>query len=289
MVDVVVLGTAQDGGYPQVGCKRECCAVVRRDSQLARFPVALGIRGSDDTFHLIEASREMARQFDIWVSEGGFTGSLSSLSLTHAHLGHVDGLGLFGREVMGLEGLVTHCSPSMLSLLQTTPAWVGLLEQGVLHPRPWVAFESFEPLGGCGFTITPVPVPHRSELTDTHALLIIGPQRRLLFMPDIDSWEGVLEGRGVREWLDEMNVDIALIDGTFWDGDELVGRNMVKVPHPPVMDSLNRLGRREGSDPEIHFLHLNHTNPLHDSDSFQTRELRQKGWNVCDQGAVFRL
>ncbi len=231
----------------------------------------------------------MARQFDIWASAAGFTGTLSSLCLTHAHLGHVDGLGLFGKEVMGAKDLITHCSPAMVTLLNETPAWSELLQQGVLLPRPWAAITSFEPTKRCGFTITPIPVPHRSELTDTHALLITGPERRLLFLPDIDSWDELLHGRGLKEWLNEMDVDIALIDGTFWDGGELAERNMDEVPHPTVVDSLERLGTRDAQDPEVHFLHLNHTNPLHDPDSEQSLELMHKGWSICEQGSVFKL
>ena len=285
----MILGTAQDGGRPQVGCQGVCCEAARNDPDLVRFPVALGISGTDGSFHLVEASREMARQFDIWASKAEFTGTLSSLCLTHAHLGHVDGLGLFGREVMGVTGLITHCSSSMADLLRETPAWSELLQQGVLLPRVWSALTSFEPTNNCGFSITPISVPHRSELTDTHALLITGPERRLLFLPDIDSWDEVLEGRELKEWLSEMGVDIALIDGTFWDGGELPGRDMGEVPHPTVVDSLERLGRREQRDPEIHFLHLNHTNPLHDPDSEQALELTQKGWNTCEQGSLFEL
>ena len=289
MVTVVILGTSQDGGRPQVGCQKICCEAARKEPDLARFPVALGIKGTDDSFHLVEASREMARQFDIWASTEGFAGVLSSLCLTHAHLGHVDGLGLFGKEVMGVKGLITYCSPAMISLLNKTPAWLELLRQEALLPRPWDAGTSFEPTEKCGFTITPIPVPHRSELTDTHALLVTGPERRLLFLPDIDSWDEVLHGRGLKEWLDEMDVDIALIDGTFWDSDELADRNMDEVPHPTVVDSLERLGRRNPQDPEIHFLHLNHTNPLHDLGSEQSLEVMHKGWNVCEQGAIFEL
>ena len=44
--------------------------------------------------------------------------------------------------------------------------------------------EPFEPTPGCGFTLTAIPVPHRSELSDNHALIIRGDKKSLLFMPD---------------------------------------------------------------------------------------------------------
>jgi hypothetical protein len=40
---LVVLGIAQDGGYPQAGCRRECCARAWRDASLRRGVSCLGI------------------------------------------------------------------------------------------------------------------------------------------------------------------------------------------------------------------------------------------------------
>ena len=40
---VVVLGVAQDAGYPQAGCARACCARAWEDPSKRRFVVCLGI------------------------------------------------------------------------------------------------------------------------------------------------------------------------------------------------------------------------------------------------------
>ena len=86
-----------------------------------------------------------------------------------------------------------------------------------------------------------------------------------------------------------MKVDIALIDGTFWSTDELSGRIQNEVPHPPVQETIERLGQRKNDDPEMHFIHLNHTNPLHDEDSIQHQEVTSLGWGVAQQGMTFTL
>ena len=67
-VEVTVLGIAQDGGYPQVGCLKDCCAKARGDSTLSRMPVSLGLKGTDGSTHMIEASRMMSEQFGLWLS-----------------------------------------------------------------------------------------------------------------------------------------------------------------------------------------------------------------------------
>ena len=288
-VQVTVLGTAQDGGFPQPGCTRECCMRVRKNGALRRFPVSLGIIGTDGSTHLIEASRSMGEQFEIWNSVDSFDATLSSVSITHAHLGHIDGLGLFGKEVMGIKGLTVHCSQLVADLIEQNPVWRALREDGVIAPTVWNPDESFEPSIGCGFRIKPIPVPHRDEFSDNHALLIQSNGAKLLFMPDHDTWDETLSGLSIRQWMSELGVDIALIDGTFWDGDELEHRDMSEIPHPTVCDSLERLGPRQSDDPDIRFLHLNHTNPLCNPSSPEVEELRATGWGLVNEGDSFTL
>ena len=84
MVEVTVLGVSQDGGHPQPGCLRPCCANVAEQ----HYPVSLGLRSDDGTNILIEATRHLGDQFTLW----GQT-EVHHLLLTHAHFGHIDGLG----------------------------------------------------------------------------------------------------------------------------------------------------------------------------------------------------
>ena len=288
-VRVTVLGTAQDGGFPQPGCAQECCRRVRSNDSLRRFPVSLGIIGSDGSTHLIEASRSMGDQFEIWHSVDGFEPPLSSVSITHAHLGHIDGLGLFGKEVMGVKHLPVHCSQSVANLIDQNPVWKTLREDDVIIPTVWSSNDVFEPSSGCGFRIRPVPVPHRDEFSDNHALLIEGRGTKLLFMPDHDKWDDTLTGLSIRQWLSQLGVDVALIDGTFWDAGELQHRDMSEIPHPTVRESLERLGPRQSGDPDIRFLHLNHTNPLCNPDSPELAELTAMGWGLVKEGDSFTL
>ena len=40
---VYVLGTAQDGGYPQVGCNKKCCEDAWSDNSVKRLPSCIAI------------------------------------------------------------------------------------------------------------------------------------------------------------------------------------------------------------------------------------------------------
>ncbi|MBK69886.1 MAG: hypothetical protein CMB53_00585 [Euryarchaeota archaeon] len=288
-VRAIVLGTAQDGGYPQPGCRLSCCDRARSDRSLSRSPVSLGIMGADGSCHIIEVGREIGQQIEFWDGIGGLEWPLKSASITHAHLGHTDGLRLLGREAIGARGTIIHCSESMLSLIHRTPTWKILVEQGVICPQQWESFVPFDPSPGCGFTITPIPVKHRAELSDNHALLIKGGSGSLLFMPDQDSWEETLGDSTIRDWLRSLEVDSALIDGTFWDSSELSGRDMSEIPHPTVRESLELLGEKSGEDPEISFFHLNHTNPLHNEGSEEFALVKRMGWGISKPGDIYNL
>jgi pyrroloquinoline quinone biosynthesis protein B len=79
------------------------------------------------------------------------------------------------------------------------------------------------------------------------------------------------------------------LDGTFWSTDELQHRDINEIPHPTVEESLRRLGDKKKDDPDIRFLHLNHTNPLCNPHSKQTQIVREMGWAVAKEGDSFTL
>ena len=279
MAAITVLGIAQDGGRPQPGCQRPCCQDLSAADY--RSPVSLGIKTENGTTILIEATRDLGRQL-ITFGES----SIDHLFLTHAHLGHVDGLGLFGRETMSARGIPLHSSPSMQNLIKSTPAWALLLEQGVFDLAEIGHVEIDD------VVIESIAIPHRAELSDMHAFVIRGKEHSVLFLPDHDSWDQTLSAHNassIREWLNNLDITHALLDGTFWSGDELQGRDMSVVPHPTIQDSLARLGQKQNGDPEIFFTHLNHTNPAHQQGSAEYQNIVQLGWRVSVEGEMFIL
>lgn len=279
MATITVLGIAQDGGRPQPGCQRPCCKDLSQSDY--RSPVSLGIKTENGTTILIEATRDLGRQLLTFGEP-----SIDHLFLTHAHLGHVDGLGLFGRETMSARGIPLHSSSSMQSLIKSTPAWAILLEQGVFNLTEIGQVEIDD------VVIESIAIPHRAELSDMHAFVIRGKDHSVLFLPDHDSWDQTLSSHNassIREWLNNLAITHALLDGTFWSGDELQGRDMSVVPHPTIQDSLMRLGEKKIEDPEIYFTHLNHTNPALQENSAEYQKIIQLGWKVSSEGQRINL
>ncbi len=287
-VEVVVLGIAQDGGVPQAGCSCERCVSALNDPTEVLYPVSCAIRGLDGSVHLIEATRSLSHQLGIAATSLGKGDSLipDSVSLTHAHLGHIDGIGQFGKEAMGGSGIPLFSSSSVIRVLEERTL------SGPFQTNAVPTGTSFSPTEGCGFELEFILVPHRDEYSDTHAIRVMGPNHSLLFLPDHDDWEGTLELVGevsIREWLISMGVEFAMIDGTFWSDDELGGRDMAQVPHPTISESLELLGERRGGDPEVIFIHLNHTNPALDGDSSEAGHLSNLGWSIGKQGSTILL
>ena len=287
-VRVVLVGTAQDGGVPQAGCACDRCIAALIDPSKVLHPACCLVIGSDGSLHLIEASRALPQQLGIAAKSLGIGNTMvpETVSVTHAHLGHIDGLGQFGKEVMGSSGTSLFASKSVIDFIR---------KRGLISPFEANNVESsvsFSPSGQCGFQFEFIPVPHRDEFSDTHAIKIIGPSSSLLFLPDHDDWVETLDMVGessIREWLKSLEIDFALIDGTFWSEDELGGRDMSQIPHPPISETIGRLGRKEDEDPEVIFFHLNHTNPVIDRGSDEYQDLSSLGWSIGEQGSTFVL
>ena len=281
MAEVVLLGIAQDGGRPQPGCIKPCC--IGLSSNDISYPTSLGVIESDQ-IHLIDVTRHLANQLQYLENR-----IPNYVWLTHAHFGHVDGLGLFGRETMNAQGIPLYASKKMQQLITDTPQWRIMVEQGVFVPREVSNNNKIE-FGE--LTIEPILVPHRDELSDMHAFVISTPENKLLYLPDHDTWEETLSMyncQDIRQWLKDLAIDIALIDGTFWSEDELQSRNQQKVPHPPIKQTIEMLGYKQQGDPEIYFIHLNHTNPVYDQWSEQHAQVIEMGWKIGKQGMKIKL
>ncbi len=282
-----VLGVTQDGGFPHVGCNKVCCTEARQKG-LERYPVSLGIfdRKTQKRF-LIEASPRVEAQIALLHQLAGIgqrsRQPLDGLFLTHAHIGHYLGIAQFGREVASTKNLPTFVGPRMAHFLKTNGPWSQLVNLHQIRLRilqPEIPVEVLP-----GLSILPILVPHRDEFSETFAFKIIGPNRTVLFVPDVDRWDR--HKNLLSHLLDR--VDIAYLDGTFYDGRELPGRDMTEIPHPPIVLSMKLLKKKAQQNPgSIRFLHLNHTNPLF-QDQKLLEILRTRGFALAHRGACIHL
>jgi pyrroloquinoline quinone biosynthesis protein B len=262
---LVVLGTAQDGGLPHPGCSCARCDAVHRGEREPARVACLGLTDGERSY-LFDATPDLPAQ----MRELG--GRLDGVFLTHAHMGHVLGLAYLGREALAVRDLPVYATPAMQSFLRGNAPWSALEAGGhvLLRDNAAVALD--------GVAVTAVQVPHRHEFTDTVAYRIRGPRGRALYLPDIDDWDAW--ERDVAE--EVAAVDRAFLDATFLTADELPHRAIEEIRHPLVTDTMERLA---GLAERVRFIHMNHTNPLHDDPGTAAR----RGFGVARRGDTFEI
>ncbi|HLN80565.1 MAG TPA: MBL fold metallo-hydrolase, partial [Thermoanaerobaculia bacterium] len=105
--EAVVLGIAQDGGVPHLGCRQAFCIEARRDPSKRRLVASLGlIDPAAGKRFVIDATPDFPEQV------GRLGGLPDAILLTHAHIGHYLGLAQLGREVLGAKRLPVYCTAS---------------------------------------------------------------------------------------------------------------------------------------------------------------------------------
>lgn len=286
---VIVLGTAQDAGSPQVNSPVDHPA--RMDESKRRLATSLGIVDpASGRRWMIEATPDFREQ--AWIlSRAAPTVTASvhidGVFLTHAHIGHYTGLMFLGHESMGSIGVPVYAAPRMAEFLRTNGPWDQLVRYDNIELQELTPGESVEL--GESIRVTPFHVPHRQEYSEVLGFRIEGPNRTVLFIPDIDSWDA-WSAMGV-ELIDMVrDVDVAYLDATFFDDHEIPGRDMSAFPHPRITETMDRLQTLpEHERAKVRFIHLNHTNPAQWRDSDARREIEQRGFRVAIRGEQLPL
>ena len=276
---IVVLGTTQDGGAPQAGCTKKCCINRWKSSKKEFFVTSLGIvdPNSKEAW-MIEATPDFAQQFRVISGKNKVRG----IFITHAHIGHYSGIMYLGRETMGYKNMPLYVGPKMSNFIKTNAPWSQLVE--LKNVKLFKIKESDTVRLNNRLTIKPFTVPHRDEFSETNGFQILGPNKSLIFIPDIDKWE---------KWNTDViekikQNDYALLDGTFFDEKELPGRDMSEIPHPFIVES-TEFFKKIKDVVSISFIHFNHTNPLLDETSESRKNLKIEGYGAASLYQRFDL
>lgn len=276
---LIVLGTIQDAGSPHMACQKSCCEELFKNPDPTRKVVSLGIIDPlEKKYWLIEASPDFPSQCKILKSTAGFNHkeTPNGIFLTHAHIGHYTGLMYLGKESMNSVNIPVYAMPKMEEFLTNNGPWSQLLK---IQNIKLCKINSEEKIQlSRTISITPFLVPHRDEFSETVGYKIEGPKKTILFIPDIDKWE-----KWGKELVKEIKkVDLALLDGTFYDSKEINNRNISEIPHPFVTETMGLLeNEAKKQKAKIKFIHLNHTNPLLDSFSLESNTLIKNGFSIA--------
>jgi pyrroloquinoline quinone biosynthesis protein B len=291
---LVVLGTVQDGGLPHVACTCVRCERARREPGFRRHVASLALHlPASDKVYLLDATPDLGEQLEEVARLRGRAAAgrvdrapVDGVFLTHAHVGHYLGLAFFGFETVHTRRLPVWASPRMADFLRGNGPWSQLVKLENVELPP---LRTGEPVAlEDGVSVESIQVPHRDEYSDTMGFFIRGPRRTLLYVPDTDSWR--TWSRPLRQVIEEKRVDIALLDGTFYSPDELPDRDVTKIKHPLITESMDLLEPLvHAGKLRVYFTHLNHSNPALDHDGPARKTIEERGFRVLGEGEEFGL
>ncbi|WP_036827416.1 MBL fold metallo-hydrolase [Polaribacter sp. Hel1_85] len=282
---ITILGTAQDGGYPHIGCQKKCCANFYSGKNDKKSVVSLGLVDlENEQKWLFDATPDMHTQLAELAQNHLKTANIiEGVFLTHAHIGHYTGLMYFGREAFGKKNTTVYAMPKMKNFLETNGPWSQLVSlknielQNLQHDATIVLNNKLK--------VTPFLVPHRDEFSETVGYKIEGTKKSALFIPDIDKWH-----KWNRNIIEEVKkVDYAFVDATFLNQKE-VKRAMTEVPHPFIEETVSLFKNESlATKNKAIFIHFNHTNPTLQKNSIERQSIENLGFRFANEGNNYKL
>lgn len=316
MLQVLVLGAAAGGGFPQWNSNNEASQRARRGDPLARPSTqsSVAVSADGENWVLLNASPDLRQQINdnpqLHPRDGVRHSPIRAVVLTNGDVDHVAGL-LTLRES---HPLAVYATSRVLSVLENNSIF-NVLNPKFVDRRRLGLGETFEPATKEGealdLAITPFAIPGKVALyledekagngnfgtveEDTIALRIENTagangsgRRRFLYVPACASPSPSLQA--------EMEgADLMMFDGTLWQDDEM------KVQGAGVKTG-RRMGHMSLSGPEGTlatfadspvgrkvFIHINNTNPILLSDSAERAAVEAAGWEVAYDGMEIKL
>jgi pyrroloquinoline quinone biosynthesis protein B len=277
---IKILGIAQDGGIPHIGCKKVCCNSNKQNEKV----VCLGlIDKHHKKKYLFEATPDLTAQIK-QLNEALRSETLcDGIFITHAHMGHYTGLMYLGREALGAKNIPVYLMPKMKQFIETNGPWSQLVTLKNIEIKS-IQNETDVVLTN-QLTVTPFIVPHRDEFSETIGYKFQGQKKSALFIPDINKWS-----LWNKDLVDEVKkVDYAFIDATFASAME-INRPIEDIPHPLVSETVRLFYKAARSEiTKVIFIHFNHTNALINENNKERLSYEKLGFRFAKEGDTFYL
>lgn len=302
MIDIIVLGAAAGGGFPQWNSNAPGCRRARTGDAdaLPRTQASIAISGDGAHWFVVNASPDLRTQI-------GQTPAL------HPHEGlrstPIAGVILTGGEVDTVTGLLTLRERQPFTLLGTRPV-LDLLDANPIFealdrsivPRLALALDAPYALAlpdgkPAGLTITPFAVPGKVPLYaetgpdpaaivengETVGLAITDGTRHVFFIPGCARMTDALRAR-------LRGADIVFFDGTLWTDDEMLragvgqktGQRMGHMSVSGTDGTISTLADLDIGHKVL--IHINNSNPILLADSPERAAARAAGWDVAFDG-----
>jgi pyrroloquinoline quinone biosynthesis protein B len=297
-LNVLVLGAAAGGGFPQWNCGCRLCALVRAGDPRVRpaTQISIAVSGNQTDWVIVGASPDLRQQVmqtpKLWPRAG-----LRDSPIT--------GVVLLGGDVDALAGLLVLRERQPFTVYAPRPL-LGLLQENrifdVLDPAmvQRTALEPLQPVacdGGLQVTLLPMPgkVPlyledrraSEPEPGPNYAALLQANGRSVIVAPACAE----ITPDVVRQL---SGADVVFFDGTLFTDDEMIvaglgpktGRRMGHVPVSGPGGTLQGLADLPG---RRILAHINNSNPILLRDSPERRTVEAAGFEIAFDGMEVQL
>ena len=308
MLQILVLGSAAGGGFPQWNDNTEASRRARAGSALTRTQSSIAVSGDGEHWFLFNASPDLRQQINATPPlhpGGGLRGSpLAGVVLTNADVDHVAGL-LTLRES---TPLALYATGRVLATLRANNIF-NVLNPEFVARREMTLGKAFHPEtakgGEVGLMVETFAVPGKVALylEDAGAGANFGTQEEDTVGVKVTSTETgsyFFYIPGCAEMTPELadrlrDAPLVLFDGTLWADDEMItvgvgvktGRRMGHLSMSgedgsmAAFESLH-VGRKV-------FIHINNTNPTLLDDTPERKIVEESGWEISYDGMEINL
>lgn len=307
---IKVLGSSAGGGFPQWNCNCRNCDGVRRGTIKARRRTqsSIAVSANGDDWLLVNASPDLLAQIaanpELQPARRVRDSGIAAVLVMDAQIDHVTGLLMLRERDTPLPLFAT---PAVWHDLTTGFPVGPILSHycGVEH-RP-IALDG-TPISLAALPrvrIDPLPLsskappysPHREapERGDNIGLAMtnLDTGKRAFYAPGLGTIEPHVLA-AMRE------VDLLLVDGTTWTGDEMIRLGLTKktaadMGHLPqsgpggMIEVLDSISARAARPVRKVLIHINNTNPILVEDGPERRVLTEHGIEVAEDGMTFEL
>jgi pyrroloquinoline quinone biosynthesis protein B len=308
MFQVLVLGAAAGGGFPQWNSNSEACQRARRGDPAAcpATQASIAVSPNGREWFVVNAAPDLREQInsnpDLHPKEGLRSSPIAGIILTNGDVDAVAGL-LHLRE---RTPFVIYAHDRILRVLEDNAIF------GVLNPE-FVEKTSISvggpvelqgPSGhGTGLKMTAFPVPGKVALYledsgsgdnfgtaegDTIGLEFSFEDRRVIYIANCAAISEEVRARC-------DGADVVFFDGTLYSDDEMIERGEgvktgQRMGHMSMSgDKGSMAAFADVSVARKVFIHINNTNPALLSDSSERKAIEAEGWEVAYDGMEIHL
>ncbi|MGA7095484.1 MAG: MBL fold metallo-hydrolase [Candidatus Cybelea sp.] len=224
---------------------------------------------------------------------------IGAMLFTDANVDHIGGLAVLRQR--GAAGFLLRSSGVVHEIAIAQPAFAPFASS----PHRWLEVpldspcvaEDGDDIVGNALTVRALAVPGTTPGYDgrrtargavvAYEVADRGSERSLLFAPVFSAIDDRLRDAITR-------ADIAFLDGSFYDNDELSDAGLLpkrarELGHQPVGGSNGTLAQLHGTPTRVVFTHLNNSNPMLDPRSLAHASVRESGSEIAFDGMELTL